>query len=98
MVAAVVLLLRVEVEGRIRRPGAAAAGVRAELFTGFGVLAGDANARVIVGLMTTQAFVRGCLNVLIVVTAFRVLDAGGGAVGYMTAALGVGGLLGAFAR
>jgi hypothetical protein len=42
-----------------------------------------------------QAFVRGCLNVLIVVAAFRVLDSGAEAVGYMTAALGVGGLIGA---
>ena len=32
---------------------------------------------------------------LIVVTAFEVLDADAGAVGYMTAALGVGGLIGA---
>jgi MFS family permease len=46
--------------------------------------------------MAAQTFVRGCLNVLIVVTAFRVLHAGPGAVGYMTAAIGVGGLVGAF--
>ena len=45
--------------------------------------------------MLAQTFVRGCLNVLIVVAAFRVFDAGAGAVGYMTAAIGVGGLLGA---
>ena len=49
----------------------------------------------VVGLIASQAFVRGCLNVLIVVAAFRVLDANASAVGYMTAALGVGGLLGA---
>ncbi len=48
-----------------------------------------------VGLMIAQKFVRGCLNVLIVVTAFRVVDAGPGAVGYMTAAIGIGGLIGA---
>jgi CRP-like cAMP-binding protein len=40
--------------------------------------------------------VRGCLNVLMVVAAFEIFDAGQGAVGYMAAALGVGGLLGAF--
>ena len=51
--------------------------------------------RLVVSLIFAQAFVRGCLNVLIVVTAFQVLDAGGEAVGYMTAALGVGGLIGA---
>jgi MFS family permease len=45
--------------------------------------------------MATQGFVRGCLNVLIVVAVFRVLSAGDGAVGYLTAALGLGGLVGA---
>jgi MFS family permease len=45
--------------------------------------------------MVAQTFVRGCLNVLIVVAAFRLLDAGASGVGYMTAAIGVGGLLGA---
>jgi hypothetical protein len=48
-----------------------------------------------VALIVTQTFVRGCLNVLIVVAAFQVFDAGAEAVGYMTAAIGVGGLIGA---
>jgi len=39
--------------------------------------------------------VRGCLNVLIVVAAFRVLHGGAADVGYLTAAIGVGGLVGA---
>src|SRR5215470_4962203 len=43
-------------------------------------------ALLILVLMATQGFVRGCLNVLIVVAAFRVLDAGDGAVGVLTAA------------
>jgi MFS family permease len=46
--------------------------------------------------MAAQGFVRGCLNVLIVVAVFQVLHADRGAVGYLTAALGVGGLVGAF--
>jgi MFS family permease len=54
-----------------------------------------ADARLLIGLIAAQTFVRGCLNVLIVVAAFDVLDAGAGAVGYMTAAIGVGGLIGA---
>jgi hypothetical protein len=49
----------------------------------------------LVGLVAAQTFIRGCLNVLIVVAAFQVFDAGAGAVGYMTAAIGVGGLVGA---
>jgi MFS family permease len=65
------------------------------LAAGFRAIASAPRARLVVSLIFAQAFVRGCLNVLIVVAAFRVLDAGGEAVGYMTAALGVGGLLGA---
>ena len=61
-----------------------------------GVRAIRGPARLILLLMAAQGFVRGCLNVLIVVVVFRVLDAGDGAVGYLTAGLGLGGLAGAF--
>jgi MFS family permease len=54
-------------------------------------------APVVVTLMVAQAFVRGCLNVLIVVAAFRLLDGGGGTVGLLTAAIGAGGVVGAVA-
>jgi MFS family permease len=52
-------------------------------------------APVVVVLMVAQAFVRGCLNVLIVVAAFRLLDGAGGTVGLLTAAIGAGGVIGA---
>jgi MFS family permease len=65
------------------------------LVAGIGYLARSPGLRVVVGLVAAQAFVRGCLNVLIVVAAFEVLDANASAVGYMTAAVGAGGLLGA---
>ena len=91
---AAVLLLGVRVEDRIslvapgeRCPERSCGGVRRDC--------GLPRVRLVVSLIFAQAFVRGCLNVLIVVAAFQVLDAGGEAVGYMTAALGVGGLLGA---
>jgi CRP-like cAMP-binding protein len=45
--------------------------------------------------MVAQAFVRGCLNVLIVVAAFQLLDGAGGTVGLLTAAIGAGGVIGA---
>src|SRR5205823_5749744 len=63
--------------------------------SGFEVLARRRGTRLALALMVVQTFVRGCLNVLIVVAAFRVLHEGAGAVGYMTAAIGVGGLVGA---
>ena len=52
-------------------------------------------APVVVILMVAQAFVRGCLNVLIVVAAFELLGGSGGTVGLLTAAIGAGGVIGA---
>jgi MFS family permease len=54
-------------------------------------------APVVVTLMVAQAFVRGCLNVLIVVAAFQLLHGAGGTVGLLTAAIGAGGVIGAIA-
>lgn len=95
--AAAVLFARVRVEGRVH--AAPASAVRSALrsaFSGFETALRERRPRLVIGLVFAQAFVRGCLNVLIVVTVFEVLDAGPGAVGYLTAALGVGGLIGAF--
>jgi MFS family permease len=94
-VVAAVLLLGVRVEDRISLAATRAEDARKLLAAGFGAIARMPRVRLVVSLIVAQAFVRGCLNVLIVVAAFQVLDAGGEAVGYMTAALGVGGLLGA---
>src|SRR5439155_356767 len=78
------LLALVHVEGRIE-----------PAHTDFGVLEGaravlhSPKPRLIVGLLAAQGFVRGCLNVLVVVLVFKELHTNGGAVGYLTAALGV---------
>lgn len=48
--------------------------------------------RVLTGLFVAQAAVRGALGVLIVVAAFTLLHAGSGWVGFMSAAVGAGGL------
>jgi MFS family permease len=91
---AAVPLARVRVEGRIDLV-ADEGDARRVLVGGFRAIARTPRTRLVVGLIVAQTFVRGCLNVLIVVAAYRVLDAGGDAVGYMTAAIGVGGLFGA---
>ena len=94
--ASALLLVRVRAEGVIRlREAAYADSTLRLLLGGFRAVLRRRRPRLVVGLILAQTFVRGCLNVLIVVAAFRVLDAGAGAVGYMTAAVGVGGLLGA---
>jgi MFS family permease len=91
------LLARVKVEGGIDLAAAAAAegGAWRVLAAGFRTIARAPRPRLVVSLIVAQTFVRGCLNVLIVVAAFQVFDAGGEAVGYLTAAIGVGGLIGA---
>jgi MFS family permease len=94
LLVAALLLLGVRVEDRVSLM-APDEDARAALAAGFGAIARVPRIRLVVSLIVAQAFVRGCLNVLIVVAAFQVLDAGAEAVGYMTAALGVGGLIGA---
>ena len=97
LVAAAVSLARVRVEGRIMLTAASEdESARGRVLAGFEAIARAPHAPLIVGLGVAQAFVRGCLNVLIVVAVFRVLDGSGGQVGYLTAAIGIGGLFGAF--
>jgi MFS family permease len=90
------LLARTSVGSRIDLTGAPAReSVRQLVVAGFRTVARTPRARLVVSLTVAQTFVRGCLNVLIVVAAFRVLHGGAADVGYLTAAIGVGGLVGA---
>jgi len=72
-------------------------GAIADLSAGLRTLAREPNTRLIIGLFASQTFVRGLLNVLLVVTAFRLLDIGQSGVGFLNAAFGAGGLLGGMA-
>lgn len=79
---------------------APAASVRAnevvrDFLAGFEAVARDGHARLVVALFGAQTIVRGALNVLIAVLAFRLLASGESWVGFLTAAVGAGGLLGA---
>jgi MFS family permease len=96
LLVATALLARVTVEGRITFTASAEeVGPWRMAVAGFRAVKNDPNARLVVALITAQAFVRGCLNVLIVVAAFRILHGSAADVGYLTAAIGVGGLAGA---
>jgi hypothetical protein len=64
---------------------------------GFRLLAHERHPRLLVGLMVAQGFVRGLLNVLLVVVSLRLLHAGEAGVGFLNSAFGVGGLVGALA-
>ena len=67
-----------------------------------GVLSGvttivrDPTLRTLVGLYAAQTLVAGALNVLVVVTAFELLELDEAGVGLLYAAVGVGGLVGGF--
>jgi MFS family permease len=96
LLAGAVLLSQLRVESRIElTDGRDQASIRRMIAGGFETVVRTPRARLLVGLIVAQTFVRGCLNVLIVVAAFSVLDGGGAEVGYLTAAIGVGGLFGA---
>ena len=97
LVIAAALLARVHVERRIELSANVDDESAQEMIAaGFRTIADTPGARLIVGLIAAQTFVRGCVNVLIVVAVFRVFDGSAADVGYLTAAIGVGGLLGAF--
>ena len=66
-----------------------------EFSAGYVTVVREPNLRVLVLLLIAQTFVAGALNVLIVVSALRLLDLGEQGVGYLTSALGIGGVLGA---
>jgi predicted MFS family arabinose efflux permease len=65
-----------------------------EVAAGFSTLAEARDARVIVFLYFCQTIVAGALRVLIVVTALDLLDIGDSGLGFLNAAMGVGGILG----
>jgi MFS family permease len=96
LLAGAVLLARVNVESRVRLTAEPdRESLRRMITDGFRAVARASRARLVVGLIVAQTFVRGCLNVLIVVAAFQVFDGGAAQVGYLTAAVGAGGLVGA---
>ena len=65
-----------------------------EATAGFTAIARDPRLRLVVGLFSAQTLVNGAFGVLIAVSALQLLDLGPGGVGYLNAAVGVGGLVG----
>ncbi len=72
-------------------------GVLRGVAAGFETIFRDSRVRLVVGLVSAQTVVSGALNVLIVAIALNLLDLGTSGVGFLNAAIGVGGLLGALA-
>ena len=67
-----------------------------EAAAGFRAIVHDRRLRLVVGLFSAQTLVYGAFSVLIAVTALQLLHLGAGGVGYLNAAVGVGGLIGGF--
>jgi MFS family permease len=88
------LVLGVE-SSRREREDAEVAGIVTEALAGFRAILGEARLRFVVALYAAQTLVAGALNVLIVVMALDVLDLGSSGPGFLNAAVGVGGLVGA---
>ena len=76
-------------------PAAPRASLLSEMREGARAVAGDGSLRLIMLLTAGQTLSYGALSVLIVSLGTEVLDAGDGWVGYLNAALGLGGLVGA---
>ncbi|HZB34615.1 MAG TPA: MFS transporter [Gaiellaceae bacterium] len=98
--AAAAFLLSAILIGRVRvdsqpEPRERREGVFREFSAGFLTLYRERGLRVLVLLLASQTFVAGMLNVLIVVTALRLLDLGEEGVGFLNSAIGIGGLVGA---
>ena len=66
-----------------------------DLLGGFRALVHERQPRLVVSLMGAYFVMEGALDVLLVVLAFRLLDIGSGGVGFLNAAVGIGGLAGA---
>jgi MFS family permease len=77
-------------------PAGAEAEEAAGVLAGIRTIATEPSLRVLVGLYAAQTLVAGALNVLVVVTAFELLDLDDAGVGLLYAAVGVGGLIGGF--
>ena len=73
------------------------AGVAETLFGGLRAVAAHPHAALVLGLLSMQTLVRGVLSVLIVAGSVQLLSMGQSGVGYLNAAIGAGGLVGAVA-
>ena len=77
-------------------PEAGAKGESEGILAGIRTIVREPSLRTLVGLYTAQTVVAGALNVLVVVTAFELLELDEAGVGLLYAAVGVGGLVGGF--
>jgi MFS family permease len=93
--AATVSFLRIRYESA-RSPGTEPPRLARQTIDGVATVARDPDLRRLFGLAFAQTYVRGALTVFTVVAAFELLDTKEPGVAVLSAALGVGGILGSF--
>jgi MFS family permease len=89
------MVARLRPEAQDRELRTEPASIRRQALAGFTAIGREPKLRLIVGLYSAQTIVWGAASVLIVVVALDLLDLGSSGVGYLNAAAGVGGLVGA---
>ena len=92
---AAALIVSLQVVTVARRASEVISARMLEILGGFRALAAHRSAGLLVALFISQVFVRGLLTVLIVSSAIELLGTGESGVGYLNAAIGAGGLVGA---
>ena len=96
LAAAVVLGIEAVPRMRSATTGGDAPSRLAELFAGFAAMRTYPTAGILIALFSVQTLVRGVLTVLLVAVSVELLRLGSSGVGYLTAAIGAGSLVGAF--
>jgi hypothetical protein len=99
MLASVAALARLRVPGQqvpTRSAGSRVRQVVEDLVGGIRIYPATPGTTILLGLAFAQTLVRGALTVLVVILAVDVLDIGEPGVGWLNAALGLGGLAGGF--
>lgn len=88
------LMLGVSYEAPPREAAPPLRRIATEIVEGFGALARYRNAGLVIGLALAQTLTRGYFNVFVVVVALELLETGEPGVGLLTAAVGVGAVVG----
>jgi MFS family permease len=89
------LVLAIRVVEAIPERTEADSSVLSAAFAGFAAIFADSRLRIVMGLLAGQLIVNGLMTVLVVVLAIHTLRLGGSGVGWLNAAEGIGGVLGA---
>jgi MFS family permease len=93
---AAVLVARVTTEAAARPRERRAEPFLAELSAGYRTIGSEPGLRVVAGLWAAHWLVAGAVHVLLVAAALDLLDLGESGVGFLSAAIGVGGTVGIF--